>query len=65
MKRNPVWIFASIVVLLLASTLLWNFGSLGIAVRHPNILRFRKRRRNHGFNGLRQIRTDQSVKIRF
>jgi hypothetical protein len=27
------------------------FGSLGIAVRHPNILRFRKRRRNHGFDG--------------
>jgi len=26
MKRNPVWIFASIVVLLLASTLLWNFS---------------------------------------
>jgi hypothetical protein len=27
-----------------------NLGFLGIAVRHPNILRFRKRRRNHGFN---------------
>jgi hypothetical protein len=26
MKRKPVWIFASIVVLLLASTLLWNFS---------------------------------------
>src|SRR5215510_5530440 len=26
MKRNPVWILASIVVLLLASTLLWNYS---------------------------------------
>src|SRR5262245_2427203 len=26
MKRKPVWIFASIVALLLASTLLWNFS---------------------------------------
>jgi len=26
MKRKPVWILASIVVLLLASSLLWNFS---------------------------------------
>jgi hypothetical protein len=26
MKRNPVWILASIVVLLLAITLLWNYS---------------------------------------
>ena len=35
-----------------------SFGSLGIAVRHPNILRFRKRRRNRGFDGSKTDFTD-------